>query len=70
MLKSSAEILGENNARPLLKSNQNHEILINNMSINMHGYFKNTFFIERKSYFKSMLKNSTKNLSKFKDVTI
>ena len=35
MLESSAEILGENNARRLLKSVKNPEILINNMSVNM-----------------------------------
>ena len=52
MLKSSAEILGENNARRLLKSVQNHETLDNNISMNMPDYFENTLFIERKSYFK------------------
>ena len=45
MLKSSVDILGENNARRLLKSVQNHEISINNISINMPDYFINTFFI-------------------------
>ena len=52
-MKSSAEILGENKARCLLilKSVQNPEILINNMSVNMSDYFKNTFCIKRKSYF-------------------
>ena len=43
-LKSSVELLGENNARRLLKSVQNHEILINNMSVNMSDYFKNTIY--------------------------
>ena len=37
-LKSFAEILGENNARRLLKSIQNPEILINNISVNMSNY--------------------------------
>ena len=50
-LESSAEMLGENNARPLLKSVQNPEILINNMSVNMSDYFINTFSMKRKSYF-------------------
>ena len=45
-LKSSAEILGENNARRLLKSVQNSEILINNMSVNMSDYFIITFYIK------------------------
>ena len=43
-LKSSTEILGENNARRLLKSIQNHEILINNVSINMPDYFIITLY--------------------------
>ena len=38
-LKSSAEILGENNARPFLKSVQNHKLLTNNIPINMPDYF-------------------------------
>ena len=42
MLKSSAEILGENNAKRLLKRVQNPEILINNMSVNVSDFFKNT----------------------------
>ena len=67
-LKSSAEILGENKARHLLKSEQNPEILINNMSVNMSDYFKNTFCIKRKSYFLSILKISTQILSIFKDI--
>ena len=35
-------ILGENNGRRLLKSVQNPEVLINNMSANMSDYFINT----------------------------
>ena len=50
-LKSSTDILGENNARRLLKSVQNPEILINNMSVNMSDYFINTLTIKRKSHF-------------------
>ena len=61
MLKSSADKLGENNARCLLKSVQNNETLFNNISINMLDYFINTFFSEGKSYFKKMLKISTQN---------
>ena len=38
-LKSSTKILSENNARRLLKSAQNPDILINSMSINMSDYF-------------------------------
>ena len=38
-LKSSAEILAENNARRLLKSVQNPEILIYNISLHMSEYF-------------------------------
>ena len=45
-LNSSAKILGENNARRLLKSVQNPEILINNMSVNMSDYFIITFYIK------------------------
>ena len=39
MLKSSANIFGENNARRLLKSVQNHEVLINNIPIIMPDNF-------------------------------
>ena len=45
-LKSSADILGENNARHLLKSVQNHEILINSISINSPLFYKH--FLYRK----------------------
>ena len=48
MLKSSTEILRENNARRLLKRVQIPEILINNMSVNMSDYFINTLYITRK----------------------
>ena len=44
------KILGENNARSLLKSIQNHEILINNMYINMPDYFINTFFVFKENH--------------------
>ena len=40
-----------------LKSVQNHEILINNMSINMPNYFINTFFIEKKIIFQINAEN-------------
>ena len=36
----------EKNKRRLLKSVQNHEILINNISINIPDNFMNVFFIE------------------------
>ena len=42
MLKSSADLLGENDARRLLKSVQNHEILINKVSLDMPDFFINT----------------------------
>ena len=54
-------MLGVNKARRLLKSVQNPEILINNMSVNMSDYFINTVFMKRKSYFQSILKISTQN---------
>ena len=38
MLKGSAEILGENNARCLFKNVQSPEFLINNMSVNKSDY--------------------------------
>ena len=68
MLKSSAEILGENNARHLLKSVQNHETLTNNISVNMRDYFSNTLFIQRKSYISNRFRKfQSKILSSFKD---
>ena len=50
-MKSFAGILGENNARRLLKSLKNPEILINSMSANMSDCFINAFCVKRKSYF-------------------
>ena len=48
MLKSSAEILGENNARRLLKSVQNPEILINNISVNILYLINYKHFLHQK----------------------
>ena len=61
MLHLKLKILGENNARGLLKSVQNLEIFINNMSVKMSDYFINTFCIKRKSYFQLILKISMQN---------
>ena len=47
---SSAEILGENNARHLLKSVQIPKILIDNMPVNMSDYFIITFYSTPNEY--------------------
>ena len=50
-MKSSIEMLSEHNARRLLNSVQNHEILSNDISIYMRIYLYKHFLYEKKILF-------------------
>ena len=54
-------MLGEHNARRLLNSVQNHEILINDVSINMHIYLYKHFLYEKKILFQIDAENFNAN---------